>query len=89
MAKKKRRDCQECIAYCNMIGGPDYRCGLGFEVMEDIVGGYGSWQIVVKPVDERCEVVRMPKTKEEFVSTAAQLGIEWDINDVITEDDIY
>lgn len=26
----------------NMLGGSSYRCGLGFEVAEDIEGGYGT-----------------------------------------------
>lgn len=72
-----------------MLGGSSYRCGLGFEVAEDIEGGYGTWGVVAHPVEDKCEAVNMPKTKEEFVNTAAQLGIEWDINDVITEDEIY
>ena len=89
MAKKKRRDCLECIAYCNMLGGPDYKCGLGFDVVEDAEGGDGFWRVVVYPDGDKCEAISIPKTKEEFVRTAAQLGIEWDINEVVTEDDIY
>ena len=89
MAKKKRRDCLECIAYSNMLAGPDYKCGLGFDVIEDAEGGDGSWRVVVSPDGDKCEVISIPKTKEDFVRTAAQLGIEWDINEVITEADIY
>jgi hypothetical protein len=31
----------------------------------------------------------LPTTKEEFVQTAAKLGIEWDIDEVADFDDIY
>ena len=44
MAKKKRRSCIDCIGYCNMLGGKDYRCGFGFEVEEAVEGGYGTWK---------------------------------------------
>ena len=33
--EKQHRDCEECIAYYNMLGGEDNRCGLGFRVTED------------------------------------------------------
>ena len=45
MAKKKTRDCTKCIAYCNMLGGEENLCGLGFEVVEDVEGRYGSWDV--------------------------------------------
>ena len=51
MAKKKGRDCTECIAYCNMLGGEGYRYGLGFEVVEDVEGGFGMWIAVVHPYE--------------------------------------
>ena len=54
MAKKKGRDCTECIAYCNMLGGEGYRCGLGFEVVEDVEGGFGMWIAVVHPYENSC-----------------------------------
>jgi len=88
MAKKKR-DCTECIAYCNMLGGEDYKCGLGFEVVEDIEGGYGTWNVVVHPFEDACNSIELPTTKEGFVETAAKLGIEWDIDEVADRDDIY
>ncbi len=71
MAKKKGRDCTECIAYCNMLGGEGYRCGLGFEV----------------PYENSCSSIELPTTKEEFVQTAAKLGIEWDIDEIADFDD--
>ena len=89
MSKKKERDCTECIAYCNMLGGEEYRCGLGFEVVEDIEGGDGIWNVVVHPYKNSCETTELPTTKEEFVKTAAKLGIEWDIDDVADLDDIF
>ena len=76
MAKKKGRDCTECIAYCNMLGGEGYRCGLGFEVVEDVEGGFGMWIAVVHPYENSCSSIELPTTKEEFVQTAAKLGIE-------------
>lgn len=88
MAKKKR-DCTECIAYCNMLGGEGNRCGLGFEVAEDIEGGYGTWNVVIHPFEDSCNLKKLPTTKEEFVETAAKLGIEWDIDEVADLDDIY
>jgi hypothetical protein len=89
MAKKKGRDCTECIAYCNMLGGEGYRCGLGFEVVEDVEGGFGMWIAVVHPYENSCSSIELPTTKEEFVQTAAKLGIEWDIDEVADYDDIY
>ena len=34
-----------------------------------------------------CEKIDLPKTKENFIKTAAYLGIEWDIDDVLSADD--
>ena len=65
MAKKKGRDCTECIAYCNMLGGEGYRCGLGFEVVEDVEGGFGMWIAVVHPYENSCSSIELPTTKEE------------------------
>ena len=46
MAKKKRKDCLECIAYCNLLRGSGYMCGLGFEVVEDLEEGKASGGLV-------------------------------------------
>ena len=81
--RRKERDCRECMAYYNMLGDEDYRCGLGFRVAEDIEGGYGPWTVRVHPVENECESIEIPETKEGFVETAASLGIEWDIDDVL------
>ena len=54
MAKKKGRDCTECIAY---------------------------------PYENSCSSIELPTTKEEFVQTAAKLGIEWDIDEIADFDD--
>jgi hypothetical protein len=89
MSKKKGRDCTECIAYCNMLGGEGYKCGLGFEVVEDCEGGYGTWSVVVHPAENSCSEIELPATKEEFVEAAARRGIEWDIDEVADLDDIY
>ena len=67
-----------------MLGGDENLCGLGFEVAEDIEGGYGSWDVVIHPRDNKCEKLSMPKTKEEFVETAKMLGIEWELDEVIS-----
>ena len=87
MVKKKQRDCMGCIAYCNMLGGTDNKCGLGFEVVEDIEGGYGRWDVVVHPFEDACNSITLPSTKEEFVETAKKLGIEWDIEEVADSED--
>lgn len=89
MSKKKERDCTECIAYCNMLGGEGYKCGLGFEVVEDCEGGYGTWRVVVHPAENFCSEIELPATKEEFVKAATRRGIEWDIDEVADFDDIY
>ena len=89
MSKKKGRDCTECIAYCNMLGGEGYKCGLGFEVVEDCEGGYGTWRVVVHPAENFCSEIELPATKEEFVKAATRRGIEWDIDEVADFDDIY
>ncbi len=74
MAKK---NCLNCIAYCNLL---DYdRCGLGFEIEEALEGN----SIVVHPADE-CTVAS-PRTRRDFVKKAALRGIEWDIRDVVTK----
>lgn len=88
MTRRKKRSCEECIAYYNMLGGDEYRCGLGFEVMEDVEGGYGSWSVVVKPLDDQCLEIELPKTKEEFVKKAAELGLEWNLEEVVTEEEL-
>ena len=82
MAKKKRRDCLDCIAYYNMLGEGDNQCGLGFEVMEEIEGGYGTWSVVIGPYENACEVIPQPKTKEEFIKAAAERGIKWELEEV-------
>lgn len=89
MSIKRERDCTECIAYCNMLGGEENKCGLGFKVVEDCEGGYGTWSVVVHPYKNSCSTIELPSTKEEFVEAAAKLGIEWDINEVTDFDDIY
>ena len=83
MAKKKRRDCLECIAYYNLLGEGNYQCGLGFEVEETAEGGYGTWSVVVGPYENACEVIPQPKTKEEFIKAAAESGIEWELDEVL------
>ena len=82
--KKKHRSCIDCMGYCNLLDGSEYRCGLGFLVEERIEGGDGKWEVVVQPKNDGCSEIRLPKTREEFVITAASLGIEWDIDDVWT-----
>ena len=89
MAKKKKRDCTKCIAYCNMLGREGYKCGLGFDVIEDIEGGSGTWKVVVHPFEDSCSSIELPTTKKEFVEVAAKLGIEWDIDDVADQNDIF
>lgn len=81
MAENKERDCTECIAYWNMLEGDV--CGLGFKVAEDAVGGYGTWSTEVHPVENACTEIAMPTTREDFVKAAADLGIEWDIDEVV------
>lgn len=87
MAKKRRRDCTKCIAYGNMLYSRGDCCGLGFEVMEDLEESRGGWKVIVHPVEDKCESIKLPKSKEEFVKTAGSLGIQWDIEDVICAED--
>jgi len=82
--KGKHRDCETCIAYSNMLYDRDYRCGLGFQVEEAIeTDELQRWRLFVRPYQDECEVVEQPKTKEEFVRTAKERGIEWDIDEVL------
>ena len=82
--KKQHRDCEDCIAYYNMLGGKEYRCGLGFQVAEEIeTDELQRWHMYVRPYQDECEIVPQPKTKEELVMTARSLGIEWDIDEVL------
>lgn len=66
-----------------MLGGENL-CGLGFEVAEKIECGYGSWDVVIRPHDDKCEIISLPKNIEEFVETARTLGIEWELDEVIS-----
>lgn len=81
----KRRECDECVAYYNMIDGS--HCGLGFRVVEEIEGGDGTWEGCIRPFEGECKVLdKLPVTKEDFVAAAASRGIEWDIDEVC---DVY
>ncbi len=46
-----------------MLDGEENLCGLGFEVEEDVEGGYGSWDVVIRPRDNKREKIFLPKTK--------------------------
>ena len=82
--KKQHRDCEGCIAYYNMLGDKEYRCGLGFQVAEEIeTDELQRWHMYVRPYQDECEIVPQPKTKEEFVMTARSLGVEWDIDEAL------
>ena len=83
----RNRDCTTCIAYCNMLDGD--LCGLGFSVHEYAETHLGQWQIKVCPVDNLCTCVPKPKTKEEFIQSAKERGINWDPNEVIDTNDIF
>ncbi len=88
MKRKVHRDCESCIAYSNMLGGPEYRCGLGFRVAEEIeTDELQRWHLYVRPYQDECETVPQPKTKEELVTTAKALGIEWNIDEVLDLDE--
>ena len=39
------------------------------------------------PYENSCSSIELPTTKEEFVQTAAKLGIEWDIDEIADFDD--
>ena len=87
MAGRKRRDCLKCIAYYNMRSF-DYKCGLGFEMSEDLEPGRnGRMKLKTRPYEDRCKDIPQPMTKEDFVKTAATLGIEWDIEEVMSIDE--
>lgn len=81
--EKQRRDCEECIAYYNMIGGDDNLCGLGFRVADDIeIDEWQQWHGFYRPYQDECEVIPQPKTTDEFLETARKLGIDWDEDEV-------
>ncbi len=88
MAKKKRRDYSKCIAYNNMLKGEDYKCGLGFDVVEAVEKRNGHLKVVAYPDENACDTVKQPFTKEEFVNIAETLGIKWDIGEVVNQDDL-
>lgn len=58
-------------------------------LIEDIEGGSGTWKVVVHPFEDSCSPIELPTTKKEFVEVAAKLGIEWDIDDVADQNDIF
>ena len=79
----RRRDCEECIAYYNMLGGEENRCGLGFRVADDIeIDEWGQWHGFFRPYRDECEVVPQPKTTDAFLEIAGSLGLDWDEEDV-------
>ena len=43
-----KKNCLDCIAYCNML--PDGKCGLGFEI-EEVMEISAGFSIAVHPVD--------------------------------------
>ena len=45
--------------------------------------------MVVHPFEDSCSPIELPTTKKEFVEVAAKLGIEWDIDDVADQNDIF
>lgn len=74
------RDCLKCMGYCNMLMGREYRCGRGFEVEELLEPGNGVLKLGIHPYEDKCEKMKLPETKEEFVRTAASFGIDWDLD---------
>ena len=84
----RRRSCGNCIGYCNMLHGRDYRCGLGFEIEETFDRISKGMAIGIHPYQDACTVIPKPRTKEEFVRAAADRGIEWDIQDVYLPSEI-
>ena len=81
---KQHRDCETCIAYYNMLGGDDNRCGLGFRVVEEAeTDDFPQWHGYIRPYQDECETVSQPKTKEEFVAISRELGIDWDVDEVL------
>ena len=76
------------IAYYNMLGGREYRCGLGLQVAEEIeTDEMQRWRLYFRPYQDECEVVLQPKTKDELVMTARTLGIEWNIDELLDFDE--
>ena len=82
--KKQHRDCERCIAYYNMLGGENNRCGLGFRVVEETeTDDLQKWHGYIRPYEDECEVVSQPETKEELAETSRMLGIEWNIDEIL------
>lgn len=82
--EKQHRDCETYIAYYNMLGGEENRCGLGFRVMEEAeTDDLQQWHGYIRPYQDECEKVPQPETKEELVETSRLLGIDWDIDEIL------
>lgn len=46
-----------------MLGGKEYRCGLGFQVAEEIeTDELQRWHMYVRPYLDECEIVPQPKS---------------------------
>lgn len=61
---------------------PDGKCGLGLEI-DEVMETSAGISIAVHPVGE-C-TVSMPRTRKDFVKKAAERGIEWNLDDVVTK----
>lgn len=61
---------------------PDGKCGLGLEI-DEVMEISAGLSIAVHPVGE-C-TVSMPRTRKDFVKKAAERGIEWNLDDVVTK----
>ena len=48
----------------------------------------GKQGLIGKRNKYECNYIKQPLTKEEFVKTAETLGKEWDIEDVVSLEDI-
>lgn len=79
-ASNAKKNCLDCIVYCNMF--PDDKYGLGFEI-EEVMEILAGFSIAVHLIIE-CTVA-MPRTRKNFVKKAAERGIEWNLGDVVTK----
>lgn len=66
-ASNAKKNCLDCIVYCNMF--PDDKYGLGFEI-EEVMEALTGFSTAVHPVDE-CAVA-MSRMRKDFVKKATE-----------------
>ena len=82
MSKRlKDRNCEDCFAYWNMLDGDT--CGLGYPVVEYSETVLNIWHSGVCPENHACDGIPMPKSKDDFMRLAQQLGLDWNEDELV------